>query len=69
MAAHTQRGSLLDPFTVITGTSMLYIGGSILVLAAAILLITKRRMNAEDGYSSESSPQGKREVTQGDKLT
>ena len=30
------------------GTTILYIGGSILVLAAAILLITKRRMNAED---------------------
>ena len=30
------------------GSTILYIGGSILVLAAAILLITKRRMNAED---------------------
>ena len=30
------------------GTTILYIGGSILVLAAVILLITKRRMNAED---------------------
>ena len=48
MASHTQRGSLLDPTTVKTGTTILYIGGSILVLAAAILLITKRRMNAED---------------------
>ena len=38
MASHTQRGSLLDPTTVKTGTTILYIGGSILVPAAAILL-------------------------------
>ena len=48
-----QRGSLLDPTTVKTGTTILYIGGSILVPAAAILPgqrvpVTKRRMNAED---------------------
>ena len=43
-----QRGSLLDPTTVKTGTTILYIGGSILVILAAVLLITKRRMNAED---------------------
>jgi len=36
------------PSTGGMGTTILYIGGSILVLAAAILLITKRRMNAED---------------------
>ena len=30
------------------GTTILHVAGSILVLAAAILLITKRRMNAED---------------------
>jgi len=30
------------------GTTILYVAGSILVLAAAILLITKRRMNAND---------------------
>ena len=30
------------------GTTILYVGGSILVILAAILLITKRRMNAED---------------------
>ena len=29
-------------------TTILYVGGSILVILAAILLITKRRMNAED---------------------
>jgi len=29
------------------GTTILYIGGSILVVLAALLLITKRRMNAE----------------------
>ena len=40
-------GSTL-PSTGGMGTTILYIGGSILVLAAAILLITKRRMNAED---------------------
>ena len=34
--------------TVNTGTTILYVGGSILVILAAILLITKRRMNAED---------------------
>jgi len=38
MASHTQRGSLLDPTTIKTGTTILYIGGSILVLAAAIQL-------------------------------
>lgn len=36
------------PTTGGMGTTLLYIGGSILVLAAAILLVTKRRMNAED---------------------
>ena len=48
MAAHTQRGSLLDPSTVNTGTTLLYIGDSILVMLAAILLITKRRMSSEE---------------------
>ena len=53
MASHTQRGSLLDPTTVKTGTTILYIGCSTLVPAAAILPgqrvpVTKRRMNAED---------------------
>ncbi|MBQ3478931.1 MAG: hypothetical protein IJH25_12270 [Clostridia bacterium] len=48
-----QRGSLLDPTTVKTGTTILYIGGSIPVPAAAILPgqlapVIKRRMNAED---------------------
>jgi len=36
------------PSTGGMGTTILYVAGSILVLAAAILLITKRRMNAED---------------------
>jgi len=36
------------PSTGGMGTTILYIGGSILVLAAAILLITKRRMSSED---------------------
>jgi len=36
------------PSTGGMGTTILYVGGSILVLAAVILLITKRRMNAED---------------------
>jgi len=36
------------PHTGGMGTTILYVGGSILVLAAVILLITKRRMNAED---------------------
>ena len=36
------------PSTGGMGTTILYVGGSILVLAAAILLITKRRMNAQD---------------------
>ena len=40
-------GSTL-PSTGGMGTTILYIGGSILVLAAVILLVTKRRMNAED---------------------
>jgi len=41
------RGSEL-PSTGGMGTTILYIGGSILVILAAVLLITKRRMNAED---------------------
>ncbi len=36
------------PSTGGMGTTILYIAGSVLVLAAAILLITKRRMNAND---------------------
>ncbi len=36
------------PSTGGMGTTILYVGGSILVLAAVILLITKRRMKAED---------------------
>jgi len=42
-----QSGSEL-PSTGGMGTTLLYVGGSILVVLAAILLITKRRMNAED---------------------
>ena len=41
------RGAQL-PETGGIGTTIFYIAGSILVLAAAILLITKRRMNAND---------------------
>ena len=41
------KGSQL-PSTGGMGTTILYVGGSILVILAAILLITKRRMNAED---------------------
>jgi len=40
-------GSTL-PSTGGMGTTILYVGGSILVILAAVLLITKRRMNAED---------------------
>jgi len=36
------------PSTGGMGTTLLYVGGSILVLLAVILLVTKRRMNAED---------------------
>ena len=36
------------PTTGGMGTTILYVGGSILVLAAAILLITKRRMSADE---------------------
>lgn len=36
------------PSTGGVGTTLLYIGGSILVLAAVILLVTKRRMKVED---------------------
>ena len=45
----TPKGEAFWPYS--TGgrdTTILYVGGSILVLAAVILLITKRRMNAED---------------------
>ena len=41
------QGSTL-PTTGGMGTTILYVAGSILVLAAGILLVTKRRMNAED---------------------
>ena len=44
----TNTQGLQLPHTGGMGTTILYVGGSILVLAAAILLITKRRMNAED---------------------
>ena len=36
------------PSTGGMGTTLLYVGGSILVLAAVILLVTKRRMGAND---------------------
>ena len=36
------------PSTGGIGTTLFYIGGGILVLAAVILLVTKRRMNAND---------------------
>ena len=36
------------PSTGGIGTTIFYVAGSILVLAAAILLVTKRRMSAED---------------------
>jgi len=41
------KGSQL-PSTGGMGTTILYVGGSILVLAAVILLVTKRRMNADE---------------------
>lgn len=41
------QGSTL-PSTGGIGTTLLYVGGSILVILAAVLLITKRRMKAED---------------------
>ena len=36
------------PSTGGMGTTILYVGGSILVILAAVLLITKRRMNADE---------------------
>ena len=42
------KGGLTLPETGGIGTTIFYVAGSILVLAAAILLITKRRMGAED---------------------
>jgi LPXTG-motif cell wall-anchored protein len=36
------------PSTGGMGTTLLYVGGSILVILAAVLLITKRRMNADE---------------------
>ena len=44
---HNTKGVEL-PSTGGIGTTIFYIGGSILVLAAVILLVTKRRMSAED---------------------
>ena len=52
--AHAGDGKIVNtqgvelPSTGGMGTTILYIGGSILVLAAAILLITKRRMSADE---------------------
>ena len=46
-AIKNQSGATL-PETGGVGTTIFYVAGSILVLAAAILLITKRRMGAED---------------------
>ena len=42
-----QKGTEL-PSTGGMGTTILYVGGSILVILAAVLLITKRRMNANE---------------------
>ena len=47
IAIENKNGQEL-PSTGGMGTTILYIGGSILVLAAAILLITKRRMSADE---------------------
>ena len=44
---NNNSGSTL-PSTGGMGTTILYVGGSILVILAAVLLITKRRMNAND---------------------
>ena len=47
MKVVNNKGAQL-PETGGIGTTIFYVAGSILVLAAAILLITKRRMGAED---------------------
>ena len=44
----TNNGGQTLPSTGGIGTTLFYIGGSILVLAAVILLITKRRMGANN---------------------
>ncbi len=44
---NNNKGTVL-PSTGGMGTTILYVGGSILVILAAVLLITKRRMNAND---------------------
>ena len=44
--ANTQGTEL--PSTGGMGTTILYVGGSILVILAAILLVTKRRMSADE---------------------
>ena len=44
----TNTQGLQLPSTGGMGTTLLYVGGSILVLAAVILLVTKRRMGAND---------------------
>ena len=38
----------MGPSTGGMGTTILYASGSILVILAAVLLITKRRMNADE---------------------
>ena len=47
LAVQNQSGQQL-PSTGGMGTTLLYVGGSILVLAAIILLVTKKRMSAND---------------------
>jgi len=42
------KGKPFGPSTGGMGTTILYIGGSILVILAAVLLITKRRMSADE---------------------
>ena len=47
LAVQNQSGQQL-PSTGGIGTTLFYIGGGILVLAAIILLVTKKRMSAND---------------------
>ena len=48
MASHTKGEAFWPHSTGGMGSTILYIRGSILVILAAVLLITKRRMSADE---------------------
>ena len=51
------KGATL-PETGGMGTTLFYIAGAVLVIGAAVLLVTRRRVNAQDKYSFETADWG-----------